>query len=281
MFTVVSIVKDGWIHSNWKKPKGTQKPPRNPEAKNLFEVGERCTGDNMMSAIRTMHMYQFHREGKFDKGAREESSKAELTVGMTFRVNIQTYMYEDKNPPFFPPGVALIPENTMVEMMIVPSAINAEKPGYGMVFATIRPLEQTLHSYLHPLGLGLLPQDAASAEAQASQLLKSNPSIAAQVEASSVVFVTQCSTSAFLNREYDGMYKLLSESASSPPIPGAPVVDILEADLMRFTNAGDRAGYAVILCDLAAALGALTLVVYKNPYFVKQVGLAFACKSQA
>jgi hypothetical protein len=34
----VAIVKEGWVHSNWKKPKGTQKLPKNPEAKNLFEV---------------------------------------------------------------------------------------------------------------------------------------------------------------------------------------------------------------------------------------------------
>jgi len=36
MFTVVAIAKEGWVHSNWKKPKGNQKHPKNPEAKNLF-----------------------------------------------------------------------------------------------------------------------------------------------------------------------------------------------------------------------------------------------------
>lgn len=144
----------------------------------------------MSSVIRTLYMYQFHREGKADKGARDESSRAELVVGMTFRVNVQTYMYEDKNPPVFPSGVSCIPGNSMVEIMIVPSAVNADKPGYGMSVATIRPLSHTLYSYLYPLGLDLLPGDASSAEAQAADLLKSNPSIASQVEANSVAFVT-------------------------------------------------------------------------------------------
>lgn len=48
-------------------------------------------------------------------------------------------------------------------------------------------------------------------------------------------------------------------------------MDIAEDDLLRFTNSGGKTSYAHIICDLAAAVGALKLFVFKNPYFVKQV----------
>jgi len=63
----------------------------------------------------------------------------------------------------------------MVEIMVIPSAYNAEKPGYGMSMSTICPLFHTLYSYLYPLGLDLLPSTPSAAETEAAELMKNNP----------------------------------------------------------------------------------------------------------
>jgi len=47
-------------------------------------------------------------------------------------------------------------------------------------------------------------------------------------------------------------------------------VDITEEDLLRYTNSGGKFGFSVFICDLAAALGALKMLVFRNPYLVKQ-----------
>jgi hypothetical protein len=48
-------------------------------------------------------------------------------------------------------------------------------------------------------------------------------------------------------------------------------VDILDEDLLGYTNAGKNLGHAIFLCDWAASVGALKLLVAKNPYFVREV----------
>ena len=47
-------------------------------------------------------------------------------------------------------------------------------------------------------------------------------------------------------------------------------VDIFAEDMVRFVNAGDDLGMASFFIDLAAACGALNVLVVRDPYFVRQ-----------
>jgi hypothetical protein len=87
--------------------------------------------DVALQAIRSLWMYLFQREGKFDKGPRDDASKTELVVGMSIRVNIQTFMYDEKKSGgnVFPADTYCIPAHSLVEIMVVPNAVSADKPG--------------------------------------------------------------------------------------------------------------------------------------------------------
>jgi len=121
--TIIAIAKEGWCYAPWKKPKGGAKSARPADAKQLFEVAD-VAERNGQRAMRAMHMYAFEREGKMDKGARNDELVADIAVGMTLRFKIHEFMYEVKTQSargnVFPTGVEFIPEFSLVEVMILP-----------------------------------------------------------------------------------------------------------------------------------------------------------------
>ena len=71
-----------------------------------------------------------------------------------------------------------------------------------------------------------------------------------------------------------GFYRLTGGTAG-PALDGLAEVDLREEDIVRFTNAGPDLGSALFILDLAAASEALSVLVFRNPYFVKQVQPSF------
>lgn len=295
--TVVGITKEGWCYAPWKKPKGSTKTVRSPDAKPLFELAD-VAERNGHRAIRALRVFAFEREGKSDKGARQDELVADIAVGMTLRFKIHDFMYEVKTgrDNVFPSGIEFIPEFSLVEIMVLPGDFPPRAPspvlpvlaclpgravltclsppagttdsaqkGFGLSLSTIRPLEHTLHSYLHPLGLGLLPPTYDAAVGLATGLAGRGAPIQAIIETSCVSFFAAVSPRAFLSPVGDTMYRL--SCADGPVVESLHEVDVRTEDLLRYTNAGEDLGYALFLVDLAASAGALSVFVVRDPYF--------------
>ena len=188
-FTVIRVVQPGWCYSPWKKPKAGTKGTRGSDSKPLFEVG-RKEQDGPISVITSLKMFQFEREGKFDKGPRVDESVCELQVGLTLRYNVQAFSYEEKKGvgSLFPSDIEFIPEYSVVELVVVPGAVDAARPGYGLKFQTIRLVPQSLYSYLSPLGLALLPSTCDASSELTTRLQAENAGIKAMVETIAHVF---------------------------------------------------------------------------------------------
>lgn len=139
-----------------------------------------------------------------------------------------------------------------------------------MTLSTIRPLEHTLHSYLHPLGLELLPPTLDASVGLATGLVGRGAPIQAMIEPQCVAFFAAVAPKSHLTPLTDAMYRLTCPDG--PAVESVHEVDVRTEDLLRYTNAEDDIGYAILLTDLAASAGALSVLVMRDPYF--QVPLA-------
>lgn len=122
--TILSIVKEGWCYAPWKKPKGKDKTARSPDAKQLFEINGGIAEHNGNRAVRSLKVFAFEREGKMDKGMRNDEMNSVIEVGMTLRFKIHDFMYEKKSSNgrenVFPSDLEVIPEMSLVEAMLLP-----------------------------------------------------------------------------------------------------------------------------------------------------------------
>lgn len=271
--TVVAIPKEGWCYAPYKKPKKGAKSVRDPDARPLFEVSD-IADRNGQRAIAALQVYSFNREGKTDKGPRNDGQTAELRVGMTIRFKVQTFMYEkkggrdDSRDDVFPPDQDVIPAFSLVEVMVLPGTSESADKSFGLSIAKIRPLSHSLYSYLTPTGLPLLPSTFDAAMELAKQVAERGESIQAMIETQCVSFFAAVEPNAHLTPIGPLMFRL--SAGESPALESVHEVDVREEDLLRFTNAGDNVGYAVFLCDMAASAGALSVLVIRDPYFQKE-----------
>lgn len=67
-------------------------------------------------------MYSFLREGTFDKGPRDDEANSLLSIGQTIHFKIHDFMYEErgKGESLFPKSLQVIPEYSMVEVVVNP-----------------------------------------------------------------------------------------------------------------------------------------------------------------
>jgi len=72
--------------------------------------------------IKNVKMFSFLREGTFDKGHRDDESFSVLSVGVTIHFKIHDFMYEErsKGESMFPKNVSVIPEYSIVEVVVNP-----------------------------------------------------------------------------------------------------------------------------------------------------------------
>ena len=272
--TVVAIKDVGWGYAPWKKPKNAAvKLPKDPNAKKLAEVGEEVSAGGQR-VIRSAKLYMFPREGKTDKGPRDEDSAFTIWVGETLHFGLQKFMFEDKKShAVFPPDTDFIPPFTLVEIAFGSSALPAEPAheGYGLRLECIRTLDFTPYSYLTPQGLGLLPPTFQAAGVEAVERSDASPSISKMVEIMDVAFFAEVQRHAYLAEVEgaEGWYRLLGREGQ-PVAEGLYEVDIREEDLLRYTNAGDHLGYARLVVDVAIAAGALRIYACRGEFFDRQ-----------
>ena len=270
--TVVSIPKEGWCYAPYKKAKKGAKTVRDPDARPLFEVSD-VADRNGQRAIAALQVFSFKRDGKSDKGPRNDGQTAELRVGMTMRFKVQTFMYEkkggrdDSRDDVFPADLDVIPEFSLVEVMVLPGTSESADKNFGLSIARIRPLAHSLYSYLTPVGLPLLPSTFDTAMELARQVAERGESIQAMIETQCVSFFAGVDPKAHLTPIGPLMFRL--SAGDAPAVESVHEVDVREEDLLRFTNAGDNVGFAVFLCDMAASAGALSVLVIRDPYFQK------------
>jgi hypothetical protein len=270
--TVVAIPKEGWCYAPYKKPKKGAATVRDPDTRPLFEVCD-IADRNGQRAIAALQVYSFRREGKSDKGPRNDGQTAELRVGMTIRFKVQTFMYEkkggrdDSRDDVFPADLEVIPEFSLVEVMVLPGTSESADKNFGLSIARIRPLQHSLYSYLTPTGLPLMPSSFDASMDLAKQLTERGESIQAMIETQCVSFFAAVDRRAHLTPVGPLMFRL--SAVDSPAVESVHEIDVREEDLLRFTNAGDNIGYAIFLCDMAASAGALSVFVVRDPYFQK------------
>lgn len=268
--TVVAIPKEGWCYAPYKKPKKGAKSVRDPDARPLFEVSD-IADRNGQRAIAALQVYSFKREGKTDKGPRNDEQTAELRVGMTIRFKVQSFMYEkkggreDSRDDVFPPDLDVIPGYSLVEVMVLPGTSESADKNFGLSIAKIRMLPHSLYSYLTPTGLSLLPGSFDAAMELAKQTAERGESIQAMIETQCVSFFAKVDSNAHLTPIGPSMFRL--SAGDNPVVESVHEVDVREEDLLRFTNAGENKGYAIFLCDLAASAGALSVLVIRDPYY--------------
>jgi len=77
---------------------------------------------NGFRVIKEVKMFSFQREGTFDKGPRDDEACSVLTVGETIHFKIHDFMFEDrsKGESMFPKDVQVIPEYSVVEVVVSP-----------------------------------------------------------------------------------------------------------------------------------------------------------------
>lgn len=238
----------------------------------MFEVSD-VAERNGQRAIAALQVYSFKREGKQDKGPRNDEQTAEIRVGMTIRFKVHSFMYEKKNgrdeqaarDDTFPPDLDVLPEFSLVEVTVLPGTTESADKNFGLSIGKIRTLPHSLYSYLTPVGLPLLPSSFDAAIELAKQTAERGESIQAMVETQCVSFFAQVDPRAHLTAIGSVMFRL--SAGDHPVVESVHEVDVREEDLLRFTNAGENVGYAIFLCDLAASAGALSVLVIRDPYY--------------
>ena len=74
--TVLGVGSVGWAYAPYKKPAGSKRVPKDPNARPLFEIvrnGDRVTG---------IRMYSFKKaKSNFDRDEHDASVQAEINIG--------------------------------------------------------------------------------------------------------------------------------------------------------------------------------------------------------
>ena len=183
----------------------------------------------------------------------------------------------------------MIPAFTLIQMVVTPTATPADdKPrGYGLKLAEIRPLGFSLYSYMNPAGLALLPDTFDKSMELMRNLLSKPLSIEKQLNATCVAFFGTADSKAFLAENTDGWMRLTCTEGAV--MEGLQEMDVCvvglilfnscnilfiirpittkQKDLLSYTNAGTDLGYAIFVTDLAAAAGALRVLVIRDPNY--------------
>ena len=81
--TVIGVGSVGWAYAPYKKPTGSKKVPKDPNAKPLFEV-VRDQNHNLVTGVR---MFSFKKaKSNFDREEIDSSIKAEIHIGQVLRI---------------------------------------------------------------------------------------------------------------------------------------------------------------------------------------------------
>lgn len=221
------------------------------------------------------------------RGERVESV-SHIESGQTYRINLQSFMFEEKkggetSRNVFPPDVETIPPFTVLEMVLSPGHSKQYEEGWGMSLSRVRVCPFTLYSMLNPLGLGLLPSTYEQSLAQMEAHVEVSPGLKRILEGKNTGFFGRAAVGSYLV-QFNDDYRLVGpkEDPADPlsrhldVMPGGVfAIDISKRDLLRFTNASEEEDedglvYAQCLVDLAASGGALSCYVCHNEFLLRK-----------
>ena len=223
MFLVIGIVKKGWVFSNYKKPSKNAKYVRPSEAKDLFEVTEADPSGNILR-IKVSSFDKAASTNLADKGNINSEYSGEFAVGTVLQFHLNEYTYEKKQggAGTLPADVDVLPAYTLAQLVVAPTATPPDdKPrGYGMKMAELRPLEFSLHSYMHPTGLAHLPSTLDKSSELVYSLLSKQSSIEKLINATCAGFFGGTSGNAYIAEKDEEWMRLTC--------PEGPVMESLQ-----------------------------------------------------
>lgn len=258
--TIVAIKKIGYVYAPWKK---TPKKGEAKEAtKKLFDSPVMVKNKNEQ-IYGEVSVYSFSRVGKSDKGPRNDALKGKIEVGQTLHFMLHQFMFErkSKGESVFPEGVEFIEPFSMVELVVGAGVDEQATQGYGIKIDTIRPLPFSMYSYLIPVYMDILEDTPERIHQKVTEGTKEEGgdyyTLRQVLETTSVGFLVKVDPASYLVELKDGedksFYRVVVEGDDKMVAEGVNMVDVMEGDLLKFTNAGDNVKYAHLLVDMAAA----------------------------
>lgn len=265
-FTIVGIKQLGYVYAPWKKnSKGKGRPEG---AKKLFDDAQTYVHGHER-VYSSCKVYSFEREGKADKGPRNDGLSSEIAVGQTLHFVLHDYMYEKKSKGenVFLESDSVIEPFSMAEVVVNSTAQENAEKGYGLTIGSVRSLPYTMHSYLNDMNKGLLLSTYdVLREKMVADAAGPCYTIRAVLENNSVGYLAKMAPNSYLvHGQANDMFKLVCDGA--PVTTGIQEIDVSKKDLLKFTNAGDNEMYARLLVELAAANDSLYCWVFHNEYY--------------
>jgi hypothetical protein len=268
-FTVVAIKKLGFSYAPWKKnPKAGA--PKQEGTKKLFDEPQMFEYEQER-VFKSVNVYCFPREGKSDKGPRNEDYKGSLEVGMTFHMGLKPFMFErkSKGENVFPDSPSVFEPFQLLEMVVSATTDEQATKGYGLTLSSLRGLPYSMYSCYTPVWRELLLNTPSAiyekVRAYTTDITSKGFIFNAILEAGNVGFLAHIKKDAYVTEgPSDGWWTLMSDSKEVTT--EVQKIDIENADLMGMTNSGGDQDYVRFLISLASAADALDFWVFKNEY---------------
>lgn len=235
---------------------------------------------------RSVVVYSFIKEGQA-RGERVDTAVSTICSGQTLRFRLQDFMYEEKKGGdmmrnVFPSDMDVIPQFSVVEVMLSPSNSGQYDQGYAVSVARVRLCEFTLYSMHTPLGLGLLPSSYEASVENSETQVQANQGLRRILEDKNTGFFGKVTKGSYIIK-YNDDFRLVGpkENLADPQSKhlnvmegGVFAIDIHADDLLRFANASesereDGLVYAQFMVEFAAASGALDCYVTYNEYLLR------------
>lgn len=271
--TIVGIKNIGYAYAPWKKPTKGGAKAEGP-TKKLFEdpTSVQMGRESIYSSVK---VYGFPREGKTDKGPRDDTVCGLAEVGHTYHFRLHDFMFErkSKGESVFPDNVSVIDPFQIIEITLSPCTVEQCKNGYGLQIATIRPTTISMYSYLTPGVISMLSTSYDTLQKSILEKVKDEHSSAYILrnilDNSNLGYLAKCAPGTYLSDDSpnENWFKLTHADANV--ITGIQELDVNKKDLMRYMNAGSNELFPRLLVELAAACGALYCWVAKNEYYGK------------
>jgi len=240
-FLVLGIVKKGWMFSNYKKPSKGAKFIKSSDSKDLFEVTE-ADANGIIKRIKVMAFDKLEKSTNLgDKGNINMEYTGEIAVGMTLQFHFNDFIYQkrDEEAGTLPLGIDILPAYSLAQIVVTPVATPPDdKPkGYGLKLSEIRPLEFSLHSYMHPAGLYYLPPTFDKSNELLYSLLSKPTSIERLINGTCHAFFGKINPGAYMTDNGEEWMRLGCKE--DPVMESIQEIDVHKVSLVFFVYLAD------------------------------------------
>lgn len=286
ILTVVGIKHLGYVYAPWKRPaKNAKKAAQSvPTQKLLEEVDkQRLDAESVITAVK---LYSFERQGQADKGSRNDAVNFVVRIGDTLRFLNNQYMFDKAG--LFPEDMDFVDPFKLMEVVVEPAAETQCAEGWGIKLRSMRMLPYSMYSYLTPLNKQLLASSTLdslidSTVARVTDDSKECYYMRQMLEQRNHGFLTKVDSGAVLVTASDdvpsGFFRICSKSGNVAP--GIPAVDIGQADLMHYLNAGFNFNFSnfVYYSELNVLTSKLQEPWELRPWTMSRSSLRWQCRA--